>query len=159
MGLVSEYLENKRDIDVLAFRDSMHHLSTLTLILGIVLAILSYFNQWYFMLAIINMIMSIKRKYPLGVGQHIRGTDMVKRRGFKRKPEIKHEPLWEKGDLLQNTKNPNRLAIVKEVVQDWDNWKYILAEKQRGYESNTVVFDDIFEIRHTEKIYWVKFNN
>jgi membrane glycosyltransferase len=59
MGLVSEYLENKRDIDVLAFRDSMHHLSTLTLILGIILAILSYFNQWYFMLAIINIIISI----------------------------------------------------------------------------------------------------
>jgi len=84
---------------------------------------------------------------------------MDKRRGFKRKPEIKHEPFWKKGDLLQNTKNPNRLAIVKDVVQDWDDWKYILAEMQRGYEPNTTVFDDIFEIRHTEKIYWIKFNN
>tara|TARA_R100001463_G_scaffold91677_1_gene146368 strand:- start:80 stop:343 length:264 start_codon:yes stop_codon:yes gene_type:complete len=59
LGLVSEYLENKRDIDVLAFRDSMNFLSKLNLILGITLSILSYFNQWFFMLAIGNIIMSI----------------------------------------------------------------------------------------------------
>jgi hypothetical protein len=82
-----------------------------------------------------------------------------KRRGFTRKPEIKHEPRWKKGDLLQNTVNPSRLAIVKEVVQDWDNYKYILAESQRGYESDTVVFDDIFEIGHEQKHYWKKFKN
>ena len=79
-----------------------------------------------------------------------------KRRGFKRRPEIKHKPLWQKGDMLRHTKNPTRCAIVKEVVQDWDEWKYILAEAQRGYVEGTMVFDDVFEIRHYEKIYWVK---
>ena len=59
MGLVSEYLENKRDIDVLAFRDTMKILSRINLILGITLSILSYFNQWFFMMAIGNIIMSI----------------------------------------------------------------------------------------------------
>tara|TARA_R100000329_G_scaffold129726_1_gene108727 strand:+ start:581 stop:841 length:261 start_codon:yes stop_codon:yes gene_type:complete len=59
MGLVSEYLENKRDIDVLAFRDSMDILSRINLFLGITLSILSYFNQWFFLMAIGNIIMSI----------------------------------------------------------------------------------------------------
>ena len=59
MGIVNEYLENKRDIDVLAFRDGMNFLAKLNLILGITLSILSYFNQWFFMMAIGNIIMSI----------------------------------------------------------------------------------------------------
>ena len=59
MGLVSEYLENKRDIDVLAFRDSMYLLSRINLVVGIALCIFSYFNQWFFMMAILNIIMSI----------------------------------------------------------------------------------------------------
>lgn len=95
----------------------------------------------------------------LDVGLITRVINMVKnkRRGFKRIPEIKHKPTWQKGDMLQHTKFPSRIAIVKDVVQDWDEWKYIIAEMQRSQEDGRVVFDDICEIKHGKTQFWVKF--
>ena len=59
MGLVSEYLERKSDEEVKRFSDRMYDLSRVNLALSLVLFILTYFNQWYFMLAVMLVIMSI----------------------------------------------------------------------------------------------------
>ena len=79
------------------------------------------------------------------------------RRGFKKKPEIKHKPYAKKGDVLVH-KHSKRLAVVRLVFQDWDTWLYEVGESRYSEDGSKIDFGDIDIMTEQEISHWNVFD-
>ena len=64
------------------------------------------------------------------------------------------KPKFKEGEIIENIHNRKRLAIVKRLIKDWDDWAYEVAEAQYNYKKKEVKFDDIFILRGRETWHW-----
>ena len=64
------------------------------------------------------------------------------------------EPKWKVGDILESIHNSRRLAIVRDVFQDWDRWAYRVAEAQYDMKKKEVKFNDEFIVRGRDIWHW-----